>query len=78
MAHSALGIEAPVPLCEVQAGKGADGGTFGWLYNVDFGAYAANQGQAKKGVAHFVRRRRLTRVAVFNGMFFTTKPEYSA
>jgi hypothetical protein len=68
MVHSADDKDAPVPLREVLAGKGADGGSFGWLYNVDFGTYTANPGQPKKGLAHFVRRRRLTREAVFNGM----------
>jgi hypothetical protein len=39
----------------------------GWLYNADFGSFATSAGQAKKGMTHFVRRRRLLRYQVFDG-----------
>ncbi len=51
---------------EPSVAGGEEGG--GWLYNSDFASYsAAKPGQTKKGLTHFVRRRRLMRICVFDG-----------
>jgi hypothetical protein len=40
----------------------------GWLYCSDFSSFSsATSGQARKGMTHFVRRRRLVRTMVFDG-----------
>jgi hypothetical protein len=45
----------------------AAGNEVGWLYHVDFGSFSSSAGQAKKGMTHFVRRRKLVRYQVFDG-----------
>lgn len=49
-------------------GSGDDGG--GWMYNSDFGSYSADKpGFPKKGLTHFVRRRKLMRIRTFDGKY---------
>lgn len=47
------------------AGGGEEGG--GWLYSPDFGSYSQGKyGVPKKGLTHFVRRRKLMRIRQFD------------
>ncbi len=66
------GNRPPTPLRQLLSGKGEDGANFGWWYCVDFGGFTTNSGVSKKGLSHFVRRRKLTRTMVFNGEWMST------
>lgn len=48
-------------------GGGAEDWASGWQYSVDFGGFQQNQGSSKKGMTHFVRRRKLVRTVQFDG-----------
>ena len=49
--------------------QSADRDSLGWMYNVDFSSYSpTNRGVPTKGMTHFVRRRRILRTMIFDGM----------
>ena len=62
---STTALSSELPYTAVQ--KGDYGKDVGWLYNSDFSTYHTHPGHVKKGVTHFVRRRRLTREMIFDG-----------
>ena len=39
----------------------------GWYYSTDFAGYSNSVGHDVKGMTHFVRRRKLQRVCVYDG-----------